>query len=65
MNNPKALPLAYTVEEFGAEAKIGRTRVYAAIKTGRLRARKYGNRTLILPDDGRAFLESLPELVTA
>ena len=41
-------PLAYTVEEFAVVAKIGRTRIYAAIKEGKLRARKYGKRTLIL-----------------
>ena len=55
-------PLAYTVEEFAALAKIGRTGIYAAIKQRRLCARKYGKKTLILPEDGRAFLASLPEL---
>ena len=53
------------MEEFAALAKIGRTRTYAAIKNRQLRARKYGKRTIILAEDGRAFLASLPELQAA
>ena len=63
--NAAAAPFAYTVEEFATLAKIGRTRTYAAIKERKLRAVKYGKRTLILPEDGRAFLSSLPELRAA
>ena len=54
--------LAYTVEEFVQATGIGRTRVYTAIKAGQLRARKYGKRTVILDQDGRAFLGALPDL---
>ena len=53
-------PLAYTVEEFAVVAKIGRTGLYSAIKQRRLRARKYGRRTLILSEDGRAFWPPCP-----
>ena len=54
--------LAYSVEEFGAVAGLGRTKLYAEIGAGRLRARKAGKRTIILAEDARAYLASLPEL---
>jgi len=57
--------LAYRVEDFAFAAGIGRTTVYAEIAAGRLKARKVGKRTLILDEDGRAFLSSLPELQAA
>ena len=53
--------LAYSVEEFGAVAGLGRTKLYAEIAAARLRARKAGKRTVILAEDGRAYLASLPE----
>ena len=57
--------LAYTIPEFCAASGIGRTRVYAAIAEQKLRARKYGARTIILAEDGRKFLASLPDLQAA
>jgi len=54
--------LARSVEDFAIATSIGRTTVYAEIAAGRLKARKVGKRTLILDEDGRAFLASLPEL---
>lgn len=41
-------------------AGIGRTKIYEAISDGRLKARKLGKRTIILNDDLRTFLASLP-----
>ncbi len=41
-------------------AGIGRTKIYEAISTGSLKARKYGKRTIILRDDLSAFLSALP-----
>ena len=41
-------------------AGIGRTKIYEAIADGRLTARKFGKRTLILRGDLQAFLSSLP-----
>ena len=57
--------LAYGVQEFGAVAGLGRTKVYAEIAAGRLRAKKAGRRTIILAEDARAYLASLPELPSA
>ena len=56
------MQLAMTIAEACAASRIGRTRVYEAIRAGELRARKHGKRTLILADDLRQWLERLPVL---
>jgi excisionase family DNA binding protein len=53
-------PLAFTVEEASQVSRIGRNQLYLSVQTGALRARKLGKKTLILRDDLRAWLESLP-----
>jgi excisionase family DNA binding protein len=53
--------LAYGIAEAMQAASVGRTLLYEAIAAKRLRARKAGNRTLILKTDLQAWLESLPE----
>jgi excisionase family DNA binding protein len=54
---------ALSIAEACAMAGIGRTKIYEAISGGKLPARKFGKRTLILRDDLRRFLESLPSAV--
>jgi excisionase family DNA binding protein len=54
--------LAYSILEACEAARIGRTNLYEVIRSGQLRAVKHGKRTLILADDLRAWLESLPAL---
>jgi excisionase family DNA binding protein len=49
-----------SVEEAARFLGVGRTSIYAAIADGRLKARKLGSRTLILADDAKSFLASLP-----
>jgi excisionase family DNA binding protein len=49
-----------SVSEACAVAGIGRTKIYQAISEGRLKARKCGKRTLVLRNDLRDFLTSLP-----
>ena len=52
--------LAYTIKE-AVEAGAGcRTKVYEAINTGVLKARKRGKSTVILAPDLAEYLESLP-----
>jgi len=46
-------------------SSLGRTKIFRAIKDGRLRARKDGRRTIVLPDDLAKFLHSLPLKETA
>ena len=54
--------LAYGIDEACVATNVCRDKLYAAIRDGLLLARKYGRRTLILEQDLRAFLESLPKL---
>ena len=58
-------PAAYTIAQALVELSIGRDKLYKLIKGGRLPARKLGRKTLILADDLRAFLESLPAIEDA
>jgi excisionase family DNA binding protein len=50
--------LAYSVPEFCEATSIGRSLVYEEIARGRLRATKVGSRTVILREDGIAWLHS-------
>ena len=52
--------LVYSIAEACAVARIGRTALYEAIRSGELRARKRGRRTLVTVKDLRRFIESLP-----
>jgi hypothetical protein len=53
---------AYSIEETARIASVGRTALYAEIKAGRLKARKAGRRTVLLADDIRQWLVSLPQI---
>jgi excisionase family DNA binding protein len=53
---------AHSVNTAAEMIGAGRDGVYEAIRAGRLRARKFGRRTLILDEDLTAFLRSLPDL---
>ncbi len=58
-HSPKAL--AYSIPEVCEETGLGRSTIYEEIREGRLRARKCGRRTIVLPDDLTAWLNSLPQ----
>ena len=52
--------LALTIAEFVQLSGMGRSYIYQEIKAGRLIVRKAGRRTLILRDEGLAWLANLP-----
>ncbi|MEZ5586252.1 MAG: hypothetical protein R3E46_04190 [Sedimenticolaceae bacterium] len=57
---PDNLPkLAYSIPEFCEASSLKKSFVYAEIANGRLKTRKAGRRTIILPDDARAYFASL------
>jgi len=53
-------PRALRIRDVCARTGLGRTTVYAAIKSGALKARKCGRRTVILMSDLDAWLGTLP-----
>ncbi len=53
--------LAYSVGDLSEAAQIGRTKAFAEIASGRLRARKIGRRTIVLAEDLADYLAALPE----
>ena len=56
---------AYSIPEFAQRNGIGRSTVYEEIKSGRLRALKVGNRTIITDEHGAEWRAALPELKTS
>lgn len=56
----KDLKLAHSIAEFAQLSGLGRSFLYEQIKSGHLPVRKAGRRTLILRDEGQAWLAKLP-----
>jgi excisionase family DNA binding protein len=54
--------LGFSVAALCAITGLGRTTLFAAIKDGRLIARKAGRRTLVLRADLEEFLANLPKV---
>jgi hypothetical protein len=52
--------LALTIAAFCQATGLGRSFVFQEIQRGRLKARKAGSRTVILPHEGDEYLRSLP-----
>lgn len=55
-------PLAHSIAEACALTSAGKTALYQAIKCGALRAVKRGRRTVILGQDLRRWVETLPSV---
>jgi excisionase family DNA binding protein len=61
-NDMEQKVLAHTIKEASRISGLGRTTLYAALKSGALAARKCGRRTVILAADLQAFLQKLPSV---
>jgi excisionase family DNA binding protein len=61
----RALKGAMSIAQFCERYNTGRTKAYEEIKSGRLRARKVGKRTIITEDDAEHWLEELPVIEVA
>jgi hypothetical protein len=55
-----ALRRAMSIDEFCAAYGPGRTTAYLELRSGRLRGRKIGRRTLITQEDAENWLRNLP-----
>ena len=55
-------PDAHSLASFASRHGISRSKVYGEIRSGRLIARKIGDRTIILAENGRVWRESLPKV---
>jgi hypothetical protein len=53
--------LSLSIESLSARSGLKRSFLYQEIKLGRLPARKAGKRLVILADDARRYLETLPQ----
>jgi excisionase family DNA binding protein len=53
-------PITVTIPEAVKASGMSRTRLYDALKNGKISARKAGRRTLISFSDLQAYLASLP-----
>ncbi len=51
--------ISLSIEEVQAATGLGRTKIYEAVSSGALPAKKWGKRTLVLKSDLEAFLSSL------
>jgi hypothetical protein len=49
-----------SIAEFGEQYGLGRTKTYEELRSGRLRGRKIGKRTIITEDDAEDWLRCLP-----
>jgi hypothetical protein len=56
---------ALSIQEFSQVYGPGRTSVYEELKSGRLRGRKVGRRTIIAEDDAEDWLRHLPVIEAA
>jgi Helix-turn-helix domain len=60
LNCSSQTKIAHTIPEAVLTSGLSRSTIYIAIRSGALRARKCGARTLILDSDLRRFLRALP-----
>ncbi len=60
--SPELERLAWSLDEFTKLAGVGKTKIYEDARNGLITLKKIGKKNLILADEGRRYLRSLPEL---
>src|SRR5262249_57859186 len=60
----RARQRAMSIAQFCQRYSLSRTKVYEELKSGRLRGRKIGRRTIITEDDAEGWLRNLPVMET-
>lgn len=55
------MKIAMSIEQASQATGLGRTKLYEAINSGELMARKYGKRTIILIHDLEQFIQRLEQ----
>ena len=65
MSNQHPLKEINTIEDWRKITGSNRNRFYQEVREGRLKARKYGRRTVVLRADFEAWLNDLPEFIPA
>jgi excisionase family DNA binding protein len=53
-------PVGLSIDETCVFTGFGKTKIYQAINEGRLAAKKYGHRTIVLRQAAQDFLAALP-----
>lgn len=56
--------ISLSIKDVQTLTGIGKTKIYEAIAKGELRAKKFGNKTLVLKKDLYDFLESLNDFTS-
>jgi excisionase family DNA binding protein len=61
MDSPEIPRIAFTVDELAQSAGVGRDKIFEAISSNKMTARKAGHRTtLIEVDEAKRWIRSLP-----
>ena len=61
MNEDNVCEFGFCLSGLARRGPLGRTALTKEVKEGRLKAKKYGNKTIVLPEDFRRFLDALPD----
>lgn len=59
---PQFARAAFSIDEAAARAGVGRDKIYDAVRSQKLKAKKDGRRTLILAEELTRYLTELPDL---
>jgi len=64
-SKPGLAPLGYSPNDIPrmTGGAISRTRVFSDIKTGKLKAKKAGQRTIIPAEEAKRYIDALPDRV--